>query len=204
MIMSSIIYPSSMFYPFNHPWQCLIFTKASCCLQFTVYSWNHHCASLSDSQVTSGAPNGKFWGKRPKDNNNVWIKLSEAILSILGVWRENVLVPYPPQQDWQKLSSQPVRRAYKLQPDLLVEGGGGERKGVRNWVWLKAEVNQGGRFLTNKTYQLFYLNPELPFSQQHFPSKDISFLSHLLASKHFPEEQIFRRTDPLAVPVIWY
>ena len=91
------------------------------------------------------------------------------------------------EQDWRK-GSQPARCTYNLQPDLL--GGWGRKLG-----------GPGGRFLTNKTYQLLDLNPELPFSQQHFPSKNISFLSHLLASKHFPEEQIFGGTDPLVAPV---
>ena len=80
-----------------------------------------------------------------------------------------------------------------LQPATWLTGGWGRKLG-----------GPKGRFLTNKTYQLFYLNPELPFSQQHFPSKDMSFLPHLPASKHFPEEQIFRGKDPLAASVTWY
>ena len=169
-----------------------IFTKHLVVCIFTAYSWNHRCVRMSGSKLTSGAPNGKFWGKRPQNNNKVWIKLSEVIFSILGdCWKKCICSSLPSaQQDWRK-SSQPTRCTYNLQPDLL--GGWGRKLG-----------GPKGRFLTNKTYQLFYLNPELPFSQQHFPSKDMSFLPHLPDSKHFPEEQIFRGKDPLAASVTWY
>ena len=40
------------------------------------------------------------------------------------------------------------------------------------------------------------------FSQYHFPSKDISLLPYLPASKNLPEEQIFCRRDPVGVPEI--
>ena len=110
-----------LFYPFNAMFN---FYKASCWLQFTAYSWNNHCVRMSGSKVTSGAPNGKFWGKRPQNNNKVWIKLSEVIFSILGdCWKKCICSSLPPaQKDWRK-SSQPTRCTYNLQPDLL---GGGE------------------------------------------------------------------------------
>ena len=69
------------------------------------------------------------------------------------------------------------------------------------WVWLKDAIHPfsagvGGRFLTNNTWELFYTSntlrhPQLSFSQQHVPSKDILLLPHLPASKNMPEEQIF-------------
>ena len=92
-----------LFYPFNATFN---FYKASCCLQFTAYSWNNRCVRMSGSKVTSGAPNGKFWGKRPQNNNKVWIKLSEVIFSILGdCWKKCICSSLPPaQQDWRKSS----------------------------------------------------------------------------------------------------
>ena len=135
--------------------------------------------------------------KRPKNNNKVGIKLSEAILSILkDCWEKTYLFLMSPSKTDGRVPSQQGAPTTPVQPDLL--GGGGRKLGG---AWGRSSL--GERFLTNKTYQLFYLNPELPFSQQHFPSKDISFLSHLPASKHFPEEQIIRGTDPFAAPVTW-
>ena len=50
-----------------------------------------------------------MWRRRPKNNNKAWIKLSEAILNILG---DCLSVPCS-QQDWWK-SSQPARCNYNL------------------------------------------------------------------------------------------
>ena len=54
----------------------------------------------------------------------------------------------------------------------------------------------GGEVSDTNTKQLFLTSnplrhPELSFSQQHFPSKDILFLLHLPASKNLPKEQTF-------------
>ena len=50
-------------------------------------------------------------------NNKVGIKLSEAILSILGIAGKNISVSHSQQDCWK--SSQPARCIYNLQPDSL-------------------------------------------------------------------------------------
>ena len=155
--------------------------------------------------------------KRPKNN--------EAESFMKPFWEtagKNLSVPHS-QQDWWK-SSQPARCTYNLQPDLLESfpadiypditgqfGGRGVGVLLGQWVWLKDAIHPfsagvGGRFLTNNTWELFYTSntlrhPQLSFSQQHVPSKDILLLPHLPASKNMPEEQIFWGPDPLGAPV---
>ena len=100
------------------------FYKASCWLQFTAYSWNNRCVRMSGSKVTSGAPNGKFWGKRPQNNNKVWIKLSEVIFSILGdCWKKWICSSLPAARLTEEFPASKVH----LQPAtwLTVGGGGG-------------------------------------------------------------------------------
>ena len=163
-----------LFYPFNAMFN---FYKASCWLQFTAYSWNNRCVRMSGSKVTSGAPNGKFWGKRPQNNNKVWIKLSEVIFSILGdCWKKCICSSLPrAQQDWRK-SSKPTRCTYNLQPDLLEGGGGRKLGGRREGFWQIKHIS--------------YSKPWIAF----FPAT-LSFQGHIISFTS-PSQQTFSwRTD---------
>ena len=87
--------------------------------------------------------------ERPKNIDKVWIKLSEAIFSILGdCWEKCICSSLPAARLTEGFPASKVH----LQPATWLTGGG---EGVGNWVGLEVEVHRGGRFLTNKTYQLF-------------------------------------------------
>ena len=111
---------------------------------------------------------GEILRKRPKNNNKAWIRLSEAILSILGdYWEKFICSSYSRSKTDGRVPNKEVapttcnltnvrrvRRA-KLRPS--VEGG----EGVEKWVWSKGEIHPfrvgwgGGKgekaLLTNST-----------------------------------------------------
>ena len=181
-----------LFYPFNAMFN---FYKASRCLQFTAYSWNNRCVRICQAQKwRQGHPTGNFEEKKTSKQQQSVNKAFWSHFQHFGRLLEKMYLFLTPPGPARLTEEFPTNKVH-LQPAtwLTGEGGGGRKL-----------CGPEGRFLTNKTYQLFYLNPELPFSQQHFPSKDMSFLPHLPASKHFPEEQIFRGKDPLAASVTWY
>ena len=56
-----------------------------------------------------------MWRKRPKNNNKAWIKLSEAILNILGDCKEKFICSLLPARLIEEFPASKVH----LQPDLL-------------------------------------------------------------------------------------
>ena len=156
---------------------------------------------------------GEILRKRPKNNNKAWIRLSEAILSILGdCWEKFICSSYSRSKTDGRVPNQKVapttcnltnvrrgRRA-KLRPS--VEGGGG---GVEKWVWPKAKFTPsvgGGVGARGKRCYCQIAHSSYSRLQNTsnttnclFPSstasKGILFLPHLPVSKNLPEEQIF-------------
>ena len=128
--------------------------------------------------------------KRPKNNNKAWIKLSEAILSILGDFWEKFICSSLPARLMEEFPASKVHlQRYNLQPDLLGS--------------FPADVcpditSQFGCDHRPKLIPLDTLNG--PFPSKTFLQRTLN----LPASKNWPEEQIFWGTDPLGAPVVWY
>ena len=57
--------------------------------------------------------------KKPKNNNKVWLKLSEAILSILRDYWRKILFLFSLPARLIEVSSKQARWTYTLRPDLL-------------------------------------------------------------------------------------
>ena len=101
--------------------------------------------TYNDSSSISRGIQREILRKRPKDNNKAWIKLSEAILSILGDYWEKFICSSLPTRLTEKFPAS--KCTYNLQPDLL----------VKFRVWPKGNIHPfswGEMFLTNSTYQL--------------------------------------------------
>ena len=130
--------------------------------------------------------------KRPKNNNKAWIKLSEAILSILGDCWENFSVPHP-QQDWWK-SSQPARCTYNIQPDWLrsfLQTYVQSQFGCGHRAKFSPSVGWGGGKEVCQIAHTSYSKHQIPtdhsdvtISQQPFLFKDISFFPNTPATKN--------------------
>ena len=155
---------------------------------------------------------GEILRKRPKNNNKAWIRLSEAILSILGdCWEKFICSSYSRSKTDGRVLNQKVapttcnltnvrrgRRA-KLRPS--VEGGGG----VEKWVWPKGEIHPfSGGWGEARAKRRYWQIAHSSYSRLQIPSnttnclfssstasKGILFLLHLPVSKNLPEEQIF-------------
>ena len=98
----------------------------------------------------------KFWrsfigtqpeilGKRPENNNKAWIKLSEAILSILGNCWEKFICSSLLARLREEFPASNARCTYNLQPDLLGNFPADLPPDITGqfelvWVWWKGNI----------------------------------------------------------------
>ena len=178
----------------------------------TFFGYKFISVACEHRRISRGTQ-GEILRKRPKNNNKAWIRLSEAILSILGdCWEKFICSSYSRSKTDGRVLNQKVapttcnltnvrrgRRA-KLRPS--VEGGGG---GVEKWVWPKGEIHPfSGGWGEARAKRRYWQIAHSSYSRLQIPSnttnclfssstasKGILFLLHLPVSKNLPEEQIF-------------
>ena len=152
--------------------------------------------------------------KRPKKNNKAWIKLSEAILSILGdFWKKYICSLFPARLMEELPASKvllqpatcltgefPSRRICRHRADIDIGQNSALQwwRGVliENWVWYKGEIHpfsyggrKGKRLLTNSTYS--YSRHQITSDTLNclFPTT-FSFQAHIIYSKS-PSQRTF-------------
>ena len=140
--------------------------------------------------------------KRPKNNNKAWIKLSEAILSILGdCWETFICLSSLPSRLKEEFPASKVhlqaatwltmKSPADVNPDIIGQFGCGHT--VENQPF-------GGYWqIVHTTYTRHQRtkSPQTPWIVYFPAALSLSFQGHIIFSKSLRKERIFWGTDPL-------